>query len=370
MKVLAIEPYFGLSHKSFLEGYQEFSSHDVEVWSLPPRKWKWRMRGSAYHFAERASQTPENFRPDVLLVSDFLNLSDFRALSPSRFRDVPSAIYFHENQITYPLGEKAPQHDFHYGWINLSSALCAERMFFNSLYHREVFLSGVADTLKLMPDFVPDGMVDNLFRKSSIFPVGTDFRGHDAALSRHPRKPSSPPTIVWNHRWEYDKGPDTFFESLFKLQEDGILFQLVVCGESFKKKPEIFEKARERLAPMTRHFGYFPKKEDYLSCLAHCDIVVSTAVHEFFGVSVSEAIYMGCLPVLPRRLSYPEIVPAHLHPFFLYDDDEDLTDFLKSFLTRPPRDCREELREHVGHYDWKELASIMDGELESLGKSA
>jgi glycosyltransferase involved in cell wall biosynthesis len=368
VKILAIEPYFGLSHKSFLDGYQRFSAHDVEIWSLPPRKWKWRMRGSAYAFAERARMTPEDFQPDVLLVSDFLNLPDFMALAPKRFRNIPCAVYFHENQITYPLGENAPKTDYHFGWINLATAASSDRVFFNSLYHREAFLGGVADALKHMPDHVPEGLVDSIFHKSKIFPVGTDFEDHKAALERCPRQPSSPPTIVWNHRWEYDKGPDTFFEALFKLMEEGVLFQLVVCGESFKTQPAIFEKAREKLAPTIRHFGYFPKKSDYLECLATCDVIVSAAVHEFFGVSVTEAIYMGCLPVLPRRLSYPEIVPAHLHPFFLYDDDKQLVDFLRSFLQQPPTEYRDELRDQMESYNWKSLAPVFDRELEDVAR--
>ena len=83
MRILAIEPYFGLSHKTFLEGYKRSSRHDVEIWSLPPRKWKWRMRGSAYHFAERAASLPESEQFDAVFVSDFLNLPDFLALAPA-----------------------------------------------------------------------------------------------------------------------------------------------------------------------------------------------------------------------------------------------------------------------------------------------
>jgi len=67
----------------------------------------------------------------VVLASDFLNLSDWRALAPKPFREAPCVLYFHENQITYPLGAEAPK-DFHYGWTNLSSALGAERILFNS----------------------------------------------------------------------------------------------------------------------------------------------------------------------------------------------------------------------------------------------
>lgn len=71
----------------------------------------------------------------------------------------------------------------------------------------------------------------------------------------------------------------------------------------------------------------------YWSLLAACDVVVSTAKHEFFGVSVIEAVRatsvfcacaalttlrataqvsVGLLPVCPHRLSYPELLPHAL----------------------------------------------------------
>src|SRR5688572_26580134 len=129
LRILALEPYHGLSHAAFLEGYARLSRHEVEIWSLPPRKWKWRMRGAAYHFADLARR-PGAAAPDLVLASDFLNLCEWRALAPARFGGAPALLYFHENQVTYPLGELAPR-DFHYGWINLSSALAADRVLFN-----------------------------------------------------------------------------------------------------------------------------------------------------------------------------------------------------------------------------------------------
>ena len=37
--------------------------------------------------------------------------------------------------------------------------------------------------------------------------------------------------------------------------------------------------------------------------------MLSTARHEFFGIAVAEALRAGCLPWLPARLSYPELLP-------------------------------------------------------------
>src|SRR5262245_14652423 len=365
MRVLAIEPYFGLSHRTFLEGYQKYSRHQVEIWSMSPRKWKWRMRGAAYHFAERARALSAAPGFEVILTSDFLNLADWRALAPRGLRDLPAIAYFHENQITYPLGQHAPI-DFHYGWINVSTALAADRVLFNSQYHREEFLAALRAVFRRMPDHVPEKLIEGLPARTAVFPVGIDFEAHDQVIQRTPRRRSGPPTILWNHRWEYEKGPETFFDVLTRLRTEGVDFRLVVCGQAFSTQPPVFARAREELADRIDHFGFFPDPAGYYQAACQADLVVSTAVHEFFGVSIIEAIHLGCLPVLPKRLSYPEIISPHLHPFFLYPSDADLPEFLKEFLRRPPGDYRQELREEMGRYHWRRLAPELDRELEEV----
>ena len=230
MKVLALEPYHVLSHASFLEGYARRSRHEVEIWSLPARKWKWRMRGSAYHFADLARR-PGGLAPDAVLASDFLNLCEWRALAPPRFGSAPSLLYFHENQVTYPLGELAPR-DFHYGWINLSSALAADRILFNSSFHREEFIRAVAGVLARMPDHVPEGIPERIRERSGVFPVGIDFEPHRQALARRPAVREGPPVLLWNHRWEHDKGPDLLAGALIELHRGKVPFRVVICGQT------------------------------------------------------------------------------------------------------------------------------------------
>ena len=56
MKVLALEPYYGGSHKAFLDGWRAHSRHEWTILGLPAYKWKWRMRHAALTFAEQVRE--------------------------------------------------------------------------------------------------------------------------------------------------------------------------------------------------------------------------------------------------------------------------------------------------------------------------
>lgn len=52
------------------------------------------------------------------------------------------------------------------------------------------------------------------------------------------------------------------------------------------------------------------------------DLIISTANHEFFGISILEAIAAGAYPVLPKMLAYPEVLSLEKYPerkCFFYD---------------------------------------------------
>ena len=369
LKVLALEPYFTLSHRTFLEGYRRYSRHRVEIWDLPPRKWKWRMRGAAFYFAERAGALSPAEAPDVVLASDFLNLSDWKSIAPRPFREAPSILYFHENQATYPLGAAAPA-DFHYGWINLSSALAADRILFNSWFHLGEFLREIRRVLALMPDHVPTDLAGKVERRSSVFPVGIDFEPHDTVKAGAPRQASFPPVIVWNHRWEYDKDPGLLVDTLVSLKKDHVPFRAILCGQVSRETPPDFARAVSDLEGNLIHAGFLDRREDYLRMLRRADVVLSTARHDFFGVAVVEAMYMGCLPVLPRALSYPEILPPHLHAAFLYEKRAKLRDFLAAFLAALPAHLGSEIEASAARFDWRRLAPGLDRIVEETVEAA
>lgn len=302
LRVLALEAYDGGSHRAFLEGWQAHSRHRWTVLSLPPRKWKWRMRHAAVTFADEARALAvggETF--DVVFASDMLNLAEFRGLARGGAGDLPAVLYFHENQLTYPfrfMGER----DLHFGFVNMTSALAADEVWFNSAFHRDDFLAALERALRKMPDYRLPDAATRIRARSRVAHVGV------SELAPRTTDAPGPLHILWAARWEHDKDPDAFFAAVRKLRDAGVDFRLSVVGEQFDDAPAVFGEARDEFAARIDRWGYQPTRAAYEAALQAADVAVSTATHEFFGISVVEAIAAGAFPLLPRRLSYPELL--------------------------------------------------------------
>ena len=310
-KVLVLEPYYGGSHKNFLTGLATQLPFAFDFLTLPARKWKWRMRLSAPFFA---GKLPAKRVYDTIICSTFVDVATLRGLGPSWLADVPILTYFHENQFAYPV-QVDDERDFHFALTNLTTALSSDRIAFNSSYNLHSFLQGAEKIIKKAPDMKMD-LLQGLRQKSSVLHPGIDFSELDN-LTENAKNSSSPPIVVWNHRWEHDKNPEMFFQALYELDDMGEEFQVLILGQSFQRKPEVFGEARKKLNHRFLHFGYAEERRTYLRYLQKATVVVSTALHEFYGIAVIEAVRAGCRPLLPNRLSYPELFPAE----FLYEDD-------------------------------------------------
>ncbi|MGD8792600.1 MAG: DUF3524 domain-containing protein [Anaerolineae bacterium] len=365
MKIWLVEPYYTGSHRAWADGYRAHSRHAVRLLTLPGRFWKWRMQGGALTLARRAGPIArQGDLPDLILASDMLNLPVFVSLSGAWAAGVPIALYFHENQLTYPLqpGEKR---DLHYGFINFLSALRADALFFNSGYHLDSFFDELPRLLKHFPDYNELWAVEALRGRSSVLPLGLDLARFDA--HRPARPPGGRPLLLWNHRWEYDKDPETFFRAIYALAEEGLDFGLILLGESFRNQPAEFLEARARLPGRIEHFGYAQDEATYARLLWQADVVVSTAIHEFFGAAVVEACYCGCFPVLPNRLAYPELIPPAHHAACLYDDFRGLLARLRQAIVEAGAARAWSLAGQVARFDWGQMAARYDDALAAVG---
>ncbi|XP_062862526.1 glycosyltransferase-like domain-containing protein 1 [Trichomycterus rosablanca] len=397
MSVLLVEAFYGGSHKQLIDLLQE-SVADTLTYTLPAKKWHWRARTSALYFMQAIPSSPQ-YR--VLFTSSVLNLAELVALRPD-LAPLKKILYFHENQLIYPV-RKSQERDFQYSYNQILSCLVADIVVFNSAFNMDSFLSSISSFTKTMPDYRPKGL-DQLIRpKCRVlhfpirFPDVTRFLpdhklllretqplcntssqdsqnrsetaarcfesaqksecGSEELESNTEKNPDSesglprPLHIVWPHRWEHDKDPEMFFQTLLKLKERKLNFEVSVLGETFTDVPDVFTEAKEQLAHHIRHWGFMASKEDYLRTLCQADVVVSTARHEFFGVAMLEAVHCGCYPLCPKALVYPEIFPGS----YLYSTPEQLCKRLQGFCKHPHLVRKHVIQVNTNKFSWDTL---------------
>jgi glycosyltransferase involved in cell wall biosynthesis len=327
------------------------------------------MRHAALSFVERVRELETAGGDwDVMFCTDMLNLAEFRGLAGDDIARLPAVAYFHENQLTYP-SQAADERDLHFAFTNMLTGLAADRVWFNSAFHRDEFLTALDQMLRRMPDHQPLSAVERIRSKSSVFPPGIE-----PPLARPVRQPDHPLRLVWASRWEHDKGPETFFAALRLLRDRGIDFRLNVLGESFGQVPACFEVARQEFSGQITRWGFLADRAEYQAALSASDVAVSTANHEFFGIAMVEAVAAGCFPLAPRRLAYPEVLGTD-SDWFHDGSAEDLARRLIELdgrLSNQGRLWTEEdrSRELIDRFAWDHVATDMDRALTGLVSSA
>jgi len=372
LTIWLLNPYHTGSHRAWAEGYAAASRHRVRILAMSGYFWKWRMQGGALELARQArARLAAGERPDLLLATSMVNLPAFFALTRRELAGVPTVLYMHENQLTYP-PPPGTRRDLTYGMIQHLAMLAADRVCFNSAYHLQSWFDELPRLLKHFPDYTHLETVAATRAKSLVLPVGCDLRRFDRYTDPEgfPRPSGSLPLILWNQRWEYDKDPETMLRALYALADEGVAFRVALAGGvgAHGRAPlqvaAEFAAARERLGGRLVHYGYAESEADYARLLWAADVVLSTAIHEFFGIGVVEAIYCGCYPVLPNRLSYPELIPPALHERCLYDDFTGLLARLRAALAQPT--VLPGLQEAVGRFDWAVQAPVYDALMDEV----
>lgn len=361
LNILFIEPFYADSHKQWLDQLVSHSSHSIRTLTLPGKYWKWRMHGGAITLARMFMEIET--KPDLIICSSMLDIATFTSLLRKQIHQIPIAIYFHENQISYPWNpadlDVELNRDRHYGFINYSSALTADKIFFNSEYHRSSFLNTLHPFLKAFPDYENLESIENIENKSEVLYLGLDFKKlEQSKIERN----NEIPVILWNHRWEFDKNPNSFFNTLFNLKKEKLEFRLIVLGKQYARYPKIFDKAKEVLKSEIIHWGYAESLEEYHQLLWKADILPVSSIQDFFGISVVEAIYCNTIPLLPNRLAYPE----HLKGVdFFYNSEEEFYSKLE-FLIKNIKDHVSPDLSIISKYDWNLISEKYDNAFSRL----
>ena len=333
------------------------------------------MRHSAIYFVEQITSELSADSFELIFCTDFLNVAEFKGLLPNRFRQKPLVVYFHENQFNYPTQVNDPR-DLNYAFTNFTSCLAADAVWFNSQYHRTSFMNELSQACQSWPDFPPTQAIDSIPSKSSVQHPGLNLE--NSTRENTPPTDQSPLRILWAARWEHDKNPELLLEGLRHLQNLQVPFQLDVLGESFRQTPQAFSTIKTEFSEHINRWG-FQSAADYQLALHSNDVFVSTANHEFFGISAAEAIVAGNIPMLPNRLAYPELINLLECPnreqCFLYDGTprhlaDRLNDLWRCRLADPLESARKSLQAELSaRFKWETQAPLMDDEIERISAS-
>ena len=334
LDVLCLEPWYGGSHRDFLDNWSRRSRHRLRIHGLAPRQWRWRQAASAWELAKAVAGTP---RPDRLVVSDYVDLARLRGLLPAAWARVPALAYFHENQLTYPAQAPATpapstQDDLSPAWSNLLTCVAADALVFNSAFHLDDFRVAAQQLLARLPRPNPSGELTAALDKAVVVAPAPELE----AVPLGPGPPMAAPLrVAFPHRWEHDKDPLTFLRAVVRARGRGASIQVVLLGERYAKTPAGLDAALVALGKDVLHAGYAKDRDEYLRWLGSCDVVASTARQEFFGVAVMEGVAAGCHPLVPDRLAYGQLFGGTHAKKALWGDPTQLVDRLRTLSKDP-----------------------------------
>jgi glycosyltransferase involved in cell wall biosynthesis len=383
VRIYYFEPDLHGHRKAYLEGFRKYSRHEIVTFPLPERRKNQPRRLNILPFLEKVShqqtQALGKVRSDevaadrvgALITTDPLSLCDFYGLGRQWFAGIPSVIIFHELMFSRSLQQRQTYQQETFSL--LYSLLAADRLLFTSANHKEACFDSLPPVLQQLPEFPGRNRVlEILEKKARILHPGIPLRELD--LASHNQVKYKSPTILWNQRWEPNKQPELFLQTLYRLAGEGMDFGVILCGSRPAENgsgeagsvESLFEEARMRLGSRVFHCGFVRSRAEYANLLWSSDIVISTAEVDYFPNAIIEAAYCDCYPLTPDRLDYPSLYPLDQKDRFIYRDTEDLYSRLKILLMDPLEIGSAALHESMLKFDWERAVKEHDREFATL----
>lgn len=357
--ILYAESHYDGAHQDWIDSYRARSAHQFSLLTMPGGDWRWRLHGGALHLANQyLARRPDLPSVDLLLINGMVSAPLFLAQTRPYLDQIPTALYIQENQLNYPATD--------YQWQNGAvvqalSAYTVDLVAFNGPYLKQDFLTSLADFAQER-DYTDD-LVERVSARSVVLRRGIDLVGRFGQPEPRPA-PHKPLTFLWSHRWAYEKGVTDFAAALRQLHAEGLDFQVILAGDPWQNAP-LRDALATELGQKVVGVGLL-KGADYAAALRRADVMVACSLNEPLGVSMLEALYMGCFPLLPKRGSFPIMLPQQHHDL-LYDGTQaDLIARMRALILNPSRAYRAGLTEIAAAHDWSQVTSEYDQTFKGL----
>lgn len=348
LDILAVEPFYGGARRQMLQTMIRLSRHRWTLLKLPARRVERRLAASARWFAEQLGRI-EMARVDLLFTSEMLNLTELQRIVP-RLGRRPSVVYFHDNQTPTLEQETTGPLDL----INLTNAMAATEIWFNSQYHQDVFLHKTSVMVARIPEIAGSNPVLELRGKSMVMPPPVDLARIVAAANTGPMVYRDPRTLFVDLR-----GADVnlLLEVLWRLETRGEHFNLITVGAD-KGLPGGLRRTKLHERDEIGQYRALREASIYLALR--------------FGATTDElivpALSAGCWPVVPEAGLYAELVPPMLQVNCLHDGSAEsmVSRVLDSWYVDRPIGYETEQQDIVARRDAVDACHMIDDLLEEV----
>lgn len=139
--------------------------------------------------------------------------------------------------------------------------------------------------------------------------------------------------IIISNRFDWEKRPNESLQFAYLAKKRHPDWEIVVTTSrpEFKSnKKWLVDLAREMEKDGIITIKSGLTKEEYHKELATSKIMLSNSIEENFGYCIVEAMHYNTYPLLPNKLSHPELVRWNLE--LLYDDTDEILDKMEKLM--------------------------------------
>ncbi|XP_066046517.1 tRNA-queuosine alpha-mannosyltransferase isoform X10 [Chamaea fasciata] len=298
----------------------------------------------------------------ILFASSVLNLAELAALRPDLGK-LKKVLYFHENQLAYPV-QKCQERDFQYGYNQILSCLVADVVVFNSAFNMESFLKSIGKFMKLIPDHRPKDLEKIIRPKCQVLYFPVRFPDVSRFMPEHKLARLEKVIGVKRNGDAYQpEGLPGRQESRAVMKTSDAHPESGLC----ELQPGLRTTQHEGLPspPAAPAHAEAPEStnpcqgEDKQHLTFNLSNILSGLDYQQRPLHIAwphrwiEAVHCGCYPLCPKALVYPEIFPAE----YLYSTPEQLFKRLQNFCKRPDIVRKHLYKGETAGFSWAALGS-------------